>query len=132
MFQAGDSFPGRQHCFQEVNNSSQVGSFTSQQGMNAGSAGAQPQAGSTFSQAVISPQAGNTSSQVGSTSPQPGRNAGNAGIQSQTGSISSRHLMLVLPREAPPRSPGHLPPKEERIHWKTPSSSRSLTYPANL
>ena len=89
---------------QAVNNSSQVDSTTSQQGMNAGNAGIQAQAGSGLSQEVSSPQASSINTEQG-------RNTGNASNQSQAGSASPRHPMLVLLGQAPLGLPSILHPK---------------------
>ena len=119
-----------------VNTSSQVGCASPHPGRNAGNADTQYQTGSTSPQAfnVSSSQAGNRSSQVGSTSPQPGRNAGNAGTQFKADSTSPRHLGLVLPRQAPCRSPRHSPPKrgentleDPKLKWVVNLSSKLLT-----
>ena len=82
--------------------------------MNSGYAGPHPQADSAPSQAKSAspPQTGCTSSQAGSTSSQASSNRS--------------------PKQAPPGLLVILPHSEGKIHWKTPSLSWSLTYPANL
>ena len=95
--------------------------------MNAGSTGSHSLAGNTLYQAVSSPQAG-------SASPQLGKNAGKAGAQFQAVSASPGHLMLVSPRQVPPRPPRHSPTHREdntlenpKIKWVIYLSSKPLT-----